>query len=420
MSHRLSLPFRSRPALHAALGSAALALHGAPAAAQVVEVDLTGMVFHEPSEKSPMTVYNPGATLAVNATEWLSVNAHWEADIVSGATEPVKAGPLSTPDIISQASIHDTRHVVSGGFALNRKNTTLAASYSYGIENDYRSQAISVSAGTELLQRNTRLELSYARAFDDVCNLGYPPSRHPTLRSPLDSSKGCFTSSPDRQLMDIDVDTFGAAWTQSWTPVLNMQMSLNYQIQHGFLGNPYRGVVIGAGGEVAQEHHPDNRARFAAALKAKYYVRPLATAFGLAVRGYKDTWNLISQTYELSAERHMTPWLRLEVKGRYYDQTGAIFWSDDYTGGEPVFGPRGQYWSGDRELSPLRSYLVGGRVLGGWKGAKGNRLAGMLLDLDTGASLNVIKTDLRDFSLAGRRPDDTWAFVVGLSVHGGF
>jgi hypothetical protein len=108
------------------------------------------------------------------------------------------------------------------------------------------------------------------------------------------------------------------------------------------------------------------------------------------------------------------------VHGRYYSQTGALFWSDDYTGGEPEFGPRGQYWSGDREVSPLKSYLLGGRVIAGWKGTKDDRLAGMLLDFELGGNLDIIKTQLEDFTLAGEKPDDTIAFVLGVSMRGSF
>ena len=38
-------------------------------------------------------------------------------------------------------------------------------------------------------------------------------------------------------------------------------------------------------------------------------------------------------------------------------QTGAAFYSDDY-----ILAPRGQYFTGDRELSPLKTVLVGGEV----------------------------------------------------------
>jgi len=420
MRRRTSLLTWLRRPLVAASLLSALVLVPRVASAQVVEVDLSGAVFHEPSEKSAMTVYNPGASLTVTPWEFLSVGVHYEADIVTGASEGVKAGPLSSPDVISQASVTDTRNLVTGSLGINRKNTSLTASYTWAAESDYKSQSIAVVAGTEFLQRNTRLELSYARGFDKVCNVAYPPNRDPSVRTPLDSSTGCFTSAANRQSQDVDLDTFGGGWTQSWTPFLSTQVSLNFGLQHGFLGNPYRGVVIGASGQVAQEHHPDDRARFAATLKGKYFIKSFDTTVGLAVRGYRDTWDVLSQTYELNAERYMLPWLRLMVKGRYYNQTGALFWSDDYTGGEPTYGPRGQYWSGDRELSPLRSYLVGGRVLGTWKGTKEQRLLGALLDFSAGASLDAIKTDLRDFTLAGDAPDDTWAYVLGLSIHGGF
>src|SRR5262249_23234778 len=161
------------------------------------------------------------------------------------------------------------------GFEINRKYTTLGATYTYGTERDYRSQAISVVASNEFLQRNTKVDLSYSRGFDKVCNAAYQPTLDPTLRSPLDSSKGCFTSEPTRQSQDIDLDTFGAGWTQAWTPVFTTQLVFTASLQHGFLGNPYRGVVIASSGQVAQEHHPDNRARFAGALRAKYFIREL-------------------------------------------------------------------------------------------------------------------------------------------------
>ena len=392
----------------------------AVARAQVADAELRATVFHEPSPTSKMTVLTPSAQVGVSPWEFLRVHAGYEADIVSGASEAVKAGPLSPPDVVSAASVHDFRHVVNGGFDITGRHTHLGGSYSYGTEHDYRSNGFSVSAGSDFLQKNTQIEISYARGFDKVCNIAYPDTLSPTLRPRLDSSKGCFTGASNRQTLPVDLDSFQAGWTQSWTPVFTTQLVLTAQIQHGFLSNPYRAVVISAGGETAQEHHPDNRARAALALRAKYYVKPLATAFGVDVRAYRDTWDILSQTYEINAERYMLPWLRLKVRGRFYTQTGALFWSDDYSGGEPVNGPRGQYWTGDRELSPLQNYLVGGRLVASWNGHKGDRIAGMLLGLSTEASADLIKTHLDQFTWAGRKPNDTFAVVGGLAVSGQF
>ncbi len=392
-----------------------------PGRAQVAELSLGTTIFHEPSSVgSQMTVINPNASLAVTPWEWITVNAGYEADIVSGASEPVKAGRLSSPDVISQASVEDLRHVATGGVTLRKRNTRLSAGYAYAQELDYRSHSFSVSTATDFLQKNTEIELSYARGFDRVCNAAFPESRDPSLRLPLDSSDGCFKGADDRQEQDIDINNFQAGWTQAWTPVLTTQVVSTFQIQNGFLGNPYRGVVVGPSGQIAQENHPENRARTAVAVRAKYFVREIDTAFGLGVRGYKDTWDILGQTYQVDAERFMTPWLRLLIRGRYYQQTGALFWSDDYTGGEPLFGPRGQYWSGDREVSPMKSFLIGGRVLGEWRGAPGNRLLGMMLNASAGANVNLIQTELDDFTLAGEKPDDTFALVFGLQFSGGF
>ncbi len=393
----------------------------ASGSAQVAEVSVRNLVFHEPSSRgSQMTVLNPGLSLSVSPAEWIAVSARYEADIVSGASEPVKAGPLSTPDIISQASVEDVRHIVGGGVQFTKSNTRLAAGYTYGQENDYRSHAFSVSTGTDFFQKNTQIDLAYARGFDQVCNTAYPESRDPTLRQALDSADGCFTNADDRQALDISIDNFQATWTQAWTPVLTTQVTGSFQLQNGFLANPYRGVVIGASGQIAQENHPENRARSAVGLRAKYYVRGIQTTFGLGGRAYRDTWDILSQTYQVDAERYMFPWLRLLVRGRFYSQTGALFWSDDYTGGEPLYGPRGRYWSGDREVSPMRSVLLGGRVKGEWQGAPGDRVMGMFLNSSASASVDVINTTLSDFTLAGRLPDDTFALVVGLSFSGGF
>jgi hypothetical protein len=191
-------------------------------------------------------------------------------------------------------------------------------------------------------------------------------------------------------------------------------------LQNGFLENPYRAVVISAVGDQALENHPENRARLAVALRAKFYARPLKTAFGVGAVAYDDTWDVLAQSYEVSAERHLLSWLALRAEARFGAQSGALFYSDDYTGGEPLNGPRGQYWTGDRELSPLKNYWLSGQLTGNWLGHQGNRLLALFLRLNVTLGASMLDTSLENFTLAGRDPDDTLALLFGGTVQGTF
>jgi hypothetical protein len=408
---------RHRLASAVALLSAVLAARAA--VAQVVKVDLRTTVLLEPAKESRLTVIAPAADVAVQPLEWLDIHAGYEADIVTGATEAVKVGPIV--DSVTRATkFDDTRHRVGGGVLLRRKGARLGADYSYGTESDYRSQAFSVLAGAEFLQRNTQLELSYARGFDDVCTSAYTEAVAPSARSKLDGAEGCFTAAPERAVRAIDIDVFQAGWTQAWTQAISTQVVLTGSVQHGFLENPYRGVVITPAGQDALENHPDNRARGALALRGKYFVKPLQGVTTLGVRLYRDTWDILGQTYELELEKYLGPAIRLLARGRYYSQTGALFYSNDYTGGEPRFGPRGQYWTGDRELSPLSSVMLGGRALFALQGAPSARVLGALLRVQTSAGFDLLKTTLKDFTWGQDRPDDTTTLLFSLALNGEF
>lgn len=389
------------------------------ASAQVAQVDLRTTVLLEPAKESRLTVIAPAAGVAAQPAEWLDVHASYEADIVTGATESVKAGPVV--DTITRAtSFDDTRHRAGGGVQFRRKGARLGADYSYGTESDYRSQAFSVAAGAEFLQKNTELEFSYARGFDDVCTSAYTQAVAPSARSKLSGSEGCFTSAPDRATRSIDLDVFQAAWTQAWSPVVSTQVVMTGSLQHGFLENPYRGVVITPAGQDALEHHPENRARGALALRGKYFVKPLQGVATLGVRLYRDTWDIVGQTYELELEKYLGPSFRVLARGRYYSQTAALFYSNDYTGGEPLYGPRGQYWTGDRELSPLSSWMLGGRALFALQGTPGARVLGALLRLQATAGFDLLRTNLEDFTWGRTEPDDTTSTIFSVSLRGEF
>jgi hypothetical protein len=431
---RLQLSTPTTPFARAVAGAATLLACAcgltSRAEAQVAQVDTAHTLYHESPTRTNMTVYTPGVDVAVTPADWISVEGGYEADIVSGASVATKAGAAYQAvnpgaDVITTASVKDVRQSPRGGLTLRKGDVAFAASYTYGTEHDYRSHAIFVSAKTEAYEHDTQFEISYARNFDSVCDRVQAVNDTPSRFRALEDSTGCFTNNdPTRTKRRLSIDGLQASWTQAWTPEFASQLVYTAQLLDGFQSNPYRSIII-AQGLKAQEHHPDVRARQALALRLNFFVRPLKLAMRVTGRVYRDTWDIVSGTGELEVERYLVEGLRVTARGRFYKQGGAIFWSDDYTGGDAPLGPRGQYFTGDRELSPFWSVGLGARVaydIHPKAKAEGGtaRLLGIFTNARLGASLDAIQFSYDEYTLAGTPITNARAYIVGATAGAAF
>lgn len=427
---------RGRPARLAGLTAFAFAtaLGAGPLAstarAQVAVVDTAHTLYHEAPTRTNMTVYTPGVDVSATPAEWITVRGGYEADIVSGASVATKAGSAYQSvnpgvDVITTASVNDFRHAPRGGFTLRKGDVAYTASYTYGTENDYKSHSVFIGARTDAYEHNTQFEISYARNFDSVCDrIQATSDTAPRFRA-LESSDGCFTEDPLRRRRALSIDGLQASWTQAWTPTFATQLVYTAQLIDGFQSNPYRSIIV-AQGLKAQEHHPDVRVRQALALRLNWYLRPIKVAVRFTGRAYRDTWDVTSGTGELEAERYLVEGLRLAARGRFYRQTGALFWSDDYTGGDPPLGPKGQYFTGDRELSPFWSLGLGARVTylihPAPRATEGGpaRLLGVFTNAKLGASLDALQFSYDEYTLAGIPITNARAYIVGATAGAAF
>ena len=321
-------------------------------------VDIYSTAFYEFGGPLEMLVITPRADLRVDPVDELSLTLNYEADIVSGASVAVVDAPSAEIDAITSATrLEDIRSVVTGGFTLRSDVGRLTGSYSYGFESDYRSHSFTIGAATDLLERNTTFALSYGRGFDEICDLDQGRIQEAVERRRLDASEGCFDDErDDRSAHRIDLQTFQGSWTQAWAPIFATQLTVTAQLVDGFQSNPYRAVWLGR--SAAQEHHPDNRFRYAAGLSARLWLEPLSGAIQANARVYRDNWDVRSMTVGLAYEQSIDGALRVRIRGRYYRQGQAAFFSDDY-----ALAPRGQYFTGDRELGEMESYMAGAQLV---------------------------------------------------------
>lgn len=360
---RISLPL---PALVTALAAAT----ATPAAAED-KVDLTTTWYQENRQGGlgGLTVIHPQLGLGVDLGEVVSLDLSYSADAVTGATATVYA-----VDAVSSATtFDDLRHQGTLGLGFTGKQSTLGVSGSVGVERDYLSLSVAGSGAVDLPGKNTNLALSYSHAFDEVCDKA---NAELTLleRRALDGDDPCKKANgvfgEDSYIMDdpvlgvattwrdLSIDTAQATLTQNLSPTMVLQVGLFGQVLEGFQSNPYRRVRIGP--NEPQEHIPDTRARGALSLRLNRFLPRLHSAVHVSARGYSDTWGVNAGTVELGYSQYLGDSLVLRIRARIHQQTPATFFKDAFF--YETESTAGSYFTGDRELSPVRNAVIGGKL----------------------------------------------------------
>jgi hypothetical protein len=318
----------------------------------------TGVSYYtEPAGNVALHVIHPQTTLKVDAHKALGFNFGYDVDIVTGATARTYG---SSADAISSAtSFSDNRHQFHGGLQLRLGQSAIDAGYTYGFENDYQSHAVDAAAKVDLWGKNTTFKLGYSHNFDSVCNVDNTGAA-PLERRSLTSSNGCFTGATGLTTEPLAIDTYFASWTQVLHPIVLTDVSVSFQALDGFQSNPYRRVRLFSGTVEAQESQPLLRQRVAVQARMKLALKSIHGAVGVTGRFYWDTWNIKSGNVEVTYDQYLGSKFLIRLRARFYQQSRALFYRDagEMLSYEAV-GPVGQYFTGDRELAPFRSWMVG-------------------------------------------------------------
>jgi hypothetical protein len=208
------------------------------------------------------------------------------------------------------------------------------------------------------------LALSYTHNMDAVCdreNANTTPLERRALigGDPCNKTVMFGDDTPGVTVWrDLAIDTVQATLTQNVTPTLVAQAGLYGQIIRGFQSNPYRRVRVN--GIEAQEHVPNVRARTSLTLRMNKYFSSLRSALHASVRGYTDTWGVESVTLDMGWSQYMGSHLLMRFRVRTYQQDSAAFFKDAFF--YETEGTAGEYFTGDRELGPLRHIVPGAKI----------------------------------------------------------
>lgn len=277
-------------------------------------------------------VVSPLVRAQADATPTTNIQAGYVVDVVTSASV----------DLVTQASartIHDVRHQGSLGASQVLGEWTASGSYVYSTENDYASHGLSLGLERRLFENSTTLAASYALSRNDVGRAG------------------------DRNFhRDLQVHTLGATWTQIHTPDLATQLTYTYAAADGFQASPYRFVPVRSSPhELARmwvpESDPKQRYKHAVTAGANLHLFADSAMQG-DYRYYRDTWDIVSHTFQLRYLVSFSDTVELRLRNRFYTQSAASFYRGNY---DEVL----TFMTIDRELGRLWSEMFGFKVA--WK-----------------------------------------------------
>lgn len=316
--------------------------------------------------KGGLTVIHPQALFGIDLGRFVSLDFGYAADVVSGATATVYQVDATT----GATTFSDVRNEGTFSLGFHGRRSRLTFSGTFGTERDYLSRQLGGSASIDLPGRNTTVALAYSHGSDQVCN------RDNTLTTPLEAraltgadecAKPDIISGSDTldaagnrltRWEGLSIDTAQLTLTQNLSPTMNLQVALFGQVLEGFQSNPYRRVQVGP--NTPQEHIPDTRARWSLTARLNRYLPKLKAAAHFDARFYNDTWGVTGGNIGLGFSQYIGKPLLLRLQLRVYQQSAATFFRDAFF--YETLSSAGEYWTGDRELSPVRNATLGGKL----------------------------------------------------------
>ena len=362
LGHRVVDRLRSSSGRVVGLGVAvALAAPSVAVADDRAEVSTTLFLENRDGAAGGLRVLHPQADFGIDLGRFVTFDLGWTADVVSGATASVYQ-----VDAVSTATkFEDIRNQGSIGLGFHGKRSRLTFGATLGTERDYITRQFGGSASIDLPGRNTAVAIAYTRSLDLVCdrdNADLKPLERKALigTDPCEKTGGILGKDSLGMTVwrGVTIDTAQATVTQNLSPTMNAQLALYGQILEGFQSNPYRRVRIGP--NAPQEHIPDTRARWSVSLRLNRYLQKLKAAVHVDGRFYDDTWGVVGGNIELGYSQYLGKSLLLKFYGRVFQQSAASFFKDAFY--YETEGTAGEYFTGDRELSPVRSAIAGGKI----------------------------------------------------------
>lgn len=309
--------------------AAGLLVWSSLAVAATLPEDRTDLLYHY-YKGGGVTARGPALLVRKSAGDSVSLSGRYYVDTVSSASI----------DVVTTASPYkDKREEYGFGVDWLYRNSLMSAFVSTSDENDYRAETYGLNVAHDLFNGMTTVSLGYGQGNDRVGRVD-----------------NAFEADLRRYQYRLGI-------TQILTRSLLLGINYEDVAESGYLANPYRSArLLGAS---LPEVYPGTRDSQAIAVRlVKGFAgqdKPVGSSVRAEYRYFRDSWDIRSNTLGLSYQRYFGPRWLFELRYRYYQQSAASFFSDNFTSEQT-------YMSRDKELSTFDSHTLG--VKWSWTFAK--------------------------------------------------
>ncbi|MBK8167718.1 MAG: DUF3570 domain-containing protein [bacterium] len=328
----------------AAAVAVGLGLPAAPARALPTPDDESaGCVVHFFSDVNGVDVVSMFVDYGLATRPGFAANLEWSHDIVIIPAIDAPRGSAEAVDAITTASrpIADadqpyedyvkTRDALHGSVAWK----DVRGGYYVSNESDYFAQMVSLGWDRDLQHDNLNLAAGLSYGWDRI--------------EPL-ADDGATAAAADRNTLHGSIVA-----TRILDPRTTLRVGVEFDRVSGQQHDPYRSVH--AGGAIVRERHPDERLRRDLFVRATRWLGN-RSSLKADFRLYGDDWDVGSSTWGLRLSQYVTDELVVAYRYRYYTQSSAWFYSDDYAAVDGIDGFR----TGDYRLGDFGAHLFGGRI----------------------------------------------------------
>lgn len=308
------------------------------AADELFDESTLGTLFRSFTDSGHVTVQSLMGDYAFPLMGQSALSLHWNNEHVRIPGISAPPGSQEAIDAITTASRPITNNAFEDYIKVRNEvqgelsRSHAAVNYYLSSEADYLAQQFGAKVNRDFHDQRLNLAGGASYGWDDIKPL---PDSYTT---PVAGTKTTLHGD--------------AVATQVLSPTTLLRWGVEYFLVDGLQHNPYRNVY--AGGTHVPERHPDHRQRRDTFLRLNQYLAN-RSSLKLSYRLYNDDWGITSHEIESSINQYITHGMVVSYEYRYYTQTRAYFYRDEYATTDGIDG----YLSGDYRMNYLASHLFG-------------------------------------------------------------